>query len=314
MHISIPGRPGVGKSQLLRKIRRQVLDREAEASGYRIEGYALQAPWGDWRPILRVATPPEVTIASMATAMLRALADEDPEYGDKGEKTRRILAKLMEQRVRIILIDEFQHLTDHRTDKFAYAAADWLKGLLNEEDATPEWKRDGSGFFVHAVFFGTQTMNAMFVGNGQLARRGRGVHPFRPYDWVDPAERALFGQTLDKIDRMLPFPEASFTGDAIRFDLHRATDAVISRIAAITQLAGFKALDLGQPNITPNLFEQAFDELLWEIGSDDFYARPNPWREKNHEPGIMNAPAPDPSRKTRIKGKKRNDTPDFSKR
>ena len=308
-HIAVPGRPGIGKSQLVKKLRTSVLDREARTLGYPIQGTAILAPWGDWRPILRVKTPPKVQIMSFAEAFLVALGDEDPTYGKEGEKTLRIKQKLGEQRTRILLIDEFQSLTDFRTDKFAYLAADWLKDLLNEEDASYV----GYPGFVHAAFFGTQTMTPLFVGNGQLARRGVGLHPFKPYDWVVPAERALFGQTLDKLDAMMPFEERSLADERTRFRIHRATDAVISRIATLLQVAGFKAIDMGDKSISPKLMEESFDDLGWELGSSDFHPRANPWREQTTEPGFVNAPVVDTSRKTRVRGKPSGVQPDFRK-
>ncbi|WP_331302681.1 AAA family ATPase [Methylobacterium oryzae] len=314
MHIAIPGRPGVGKSQLVKKIRNDVLAREAKTAGYAVRGTAIDAPGGDWRPVLRVPTPPEVTVASFAEAFLHALADEDPAFGDKGQKTRRVRRKLQEQRTRIVLVDEFQHLTDHRTEKFAYAAADWLKGILNEQDGEPDEDGVIGEFFVHAAFFGTHSMQTMFVGNGQLASRARGVFPLAAYDWIDPAQRALYRDTLHAVDRMLPFPEPTFADETVHFDLHRATDGVMRRIAAILQVAGFEALALGQTRITPELLKDAFDTLAWELGSSDFHPRANPWREKKHDPGFRDAPVPDTTRKTRIRGTGNSVAPSFGKK
>ncbi len=310
MHIAFPGRPGVGKSLLLKKIRNKILEREARAAGYTIQGTAIQAPWGDWRPVLRVVTPHKVTTPNFADNILFSLGAED-HFGNEGPKTRLIKRKLGEQRVRWILLDEFQRLTDHRTEKFAYLAGDWLKDVLNEEEAREKF--EGYPGFVHAALFGTQSMAPLFLGNGQFARRSKGSFPFEPHDWIDPTDRALFFDTLDKFDEMLPFPERSLADTITKFHIHRATDAIISRVATLAQVAGLKAIDLDLPFITAQLFEETFDELAWELGSSDYHPRQNPWRDKGHSPGFMKAPIQDVTRRTRVRGSASTAKPDFSK-
>lgn len=313
--LAVPGRSGSGKSQLILRLRREILKESADAAGLVASETGIATPDGDWRPVLFVPTPANVRIMTLASAILTALGDENPEYGVEGEKTARVRRKLQEQKVRIILFDEFQHLVEGRTDNFGFKAGDWLKSILNEADGSvPVPIEQRTGYFVHAVFFGRPSITTLFAQNGQFCRRNRGVAHLKAFDWIDEAERAKFQMTLRGIDQALPFPEWSgLADDAFALDIHRATDGVIGRIMPLLQGAGMEALVAGSPRISQQLASDTFDFLEVAKGTDDFEPRENPWRMKQKMPGDPVGPPPDLSRKTRMKGKPRKNDPDFRK-
>lgn len=315
LSLAVPGRSGSGKSRLIARLRSDILKEAADAAGLVASATGIATPDGDWRPVLFVPTPPHVRITSLASAILTALGDEDPEFGVEGVRTARVRRKLQEQKVKLILFDEFQHLVENRTDSFAFKAGDWLKGILNEADGTvPVPIEERTGYFVHAVFFGRPSITALFQQNGQFCRRNRGIAPLKAFDWIDEEERERFRMTLRGIDQALPFPEWSGLADeAFALDIHRATDGVIGRIMSLVQGAGMEALVAGSPRISPQLASDTFDFLEAGKGTDDFEPRENPWRMKQKMAGDPIGPAPDLSRKTRMKGKPRKNDPDFRK-
>lgn len=314
--LHFPARSGMGKTQIVKKLRKQILEREAVASGLQAGRNSIDATYGDWRPVLRIEMPSEVTVISLAEALLHGLGDPEPETGTKATKQARVRALLEEQRVRLILFDETQHLVDERTDRFAYKAADWLKSqILNERDSDDDDDENDIGeLFSHAIFFGTPKMQKLFQNNGQLQRRCKGVHDYKPYNWIDTSERKEFISFLANVDLRLPFPESSNLADpSVAYRIHAATDAVIGRVMGLIQTAGTVALDLGEACIPEHLLSDAFDSLQWSVGSPDFQPRLNPWRNAGHGPGFVDAPAEDHSRRTRVRGKPRPVEPTFQR-
>lgn len=313
--LAVPGRSGSGKSQLILRLRREILKEAADAAGLVASETGIATPDGDWRPVLFVPTPANVRIMTLASAILTALGDEDPEFGVEGVRTARVRRKLQEQRVKLILFDEFQHLVENRTDTFAFKAGDWLKSILNEADgsgAVPIEQR--TGYFVHAVFFGRPSITTLFAQNGQFCRRNRGVAHLKAFDWIDEEDRAKYLMTLRGIDQALPFSEWSGISEPeFALDLHFATDGLIGRLMPLLQGAGIEALGRGASRITPDLADETFEFLEAGKGTDDFAPRESPWKLKRKMPGDPIGPAPDLSRKTRMKGKPRKNDPDFRK-
>ncbi|MGY6249898.1 TniB family NTP-binding protein [Bosea thiooxidans] len=311
---AVPARSGMGKTQIVKKLRKQILEREALAFGAQACRDSIDTQNGDWRPVLRIEMPSEVSVISLAEALLHELKDPEPETGTKATKQARVRALLEEQKVRIILFDETQHLVDTRTEKFAYKAADWLKSqILNERDSDDE-DEEPAGFFTHAIFFGTPAMKNLFKNNGQLQRRCRGIHDFKPYNWLDIDERKEFVELLANIDFHLPFPKSSCLSDPkVAYRVHAATDAVIGRIMGLIQTAGTIALDLGESCIPEALLSEAFEKLQWGVGSPDFQPRSNPWLDPNHGPGFVDSGVEDTSRKTRVRGKSQSVEPTFQR-
>lgn len=313
--LAVPGRSGAGKSQVIKRLRRDLLKEAADATGLVASETGIETPDGDWRPVLVVPTPSNVRIMTLASAILAALGDEDPEFGVEGAKTARVRRKLQEQKVQIILFDEFQHLVEHRTDTFAFKAGDWLKTILNEQDGSmPVPMGERSGYFVHAVFFGRPSITALFQQNGQFCRRNRGIAHLRAFDWIDPEERATYVRTLHGLDLALPFPEWSgFSNPSFALDIHRATDGVIGRIMSLIQGAGMEAMVAGNPRITEQNVSDTFEYHESGKGTDEFAARDNPWTQKHKAPGNPAGAIVDASRKTRMRGKPRANDPDFRK-
>lgn len=312
--LAVPGRSGAGKSQIIKRLRRDILKEAADAAGLVASETGIATPEGDWRPVLVVPTPPSVRIITLATAILTALGDEDPEFGVEGAKTARVRRKLQEQKVRLILFDEFQHLVEHRTDTFAFKAGDWLKSILNEQDGSAAPVEERTGYFVHAIFFGRPSIAALFQQNGQFCRRNRGIAHLSAFDWVDVEKREVFLQTLQNLDLAMPFPEWSgFANPGYALDLHRATDGVIGRIMSLIQGAGMAAMDAGHSRITETVVSETFEFLEAGKGSDDFAARDNPWTQKLKMAGDPEGLVADASRRTRMRGKPPRNEPDFRK-
>ncbi len=79
---------------------------------------------------------------------------------------------LQAQGVQLLIIDEIQQLTDHRTQRFAYVATEMFKDLLNRN-------------LCQMVFAGMPSASVMLEVNEQSEGRNAVRFEMEPYDWND---------------------------------------------------------------------------------------------------------------------------------
>ncbi|MEF2553884.1 TniB family NTP-binding protein [Aurantimonas sp. A2-1-M11] len=82
-------------------------------------------------PVVYLEAPSECTVLSLLDAVLGALKVPQRGLRTRGDKTRAIIHHLREQEVQLLIVDEYQHFIDQRTNRFQYAAGNLLKSLLN---------------------------------------------------------------------------------------------------------------------------------------------------------------------------------------
>src|SRR3546814_18855550 len=83
---------------------------------------------------LIVECPAHATIKGLAETLLTALGDPKPWRGSQQEMTQRVLYGLRLRRVSLIVLDEFQHLSNQvRSNYAAYETADRKSVVLGKE-------------------------------------------------------------------------------------------------------------------------------------------------------------------------------------
>src|SRR5436190_13207705 len=108
------GESGCGKTTLIRDF----VARKNRAGGPRVL-YAL--------------LPVPCTIKGTTSELLRRLGDPlCDRTSTTSRNTARIVHQLHEQDIRLLIIDETQHLIDHDRDKILRQTTDWIKTLLDE--------------------------------------------------------------------------------------------------------------------------------------------------------------------------------------
>jgi DNA transposition AAA+ family ATPase len=253
------GPAGVGKTELVRQHLRE--------NPPTIDGDTDQVP------VVFLQTPAEVTLKSLAEALLVELGDPAPQRGSQVEKTQRVKHYIKDLRVRLIILDEVQHLTGRRTDRVLIGAANWLKQLLNEGGCP-------------ILLVGTDEADMVLRRDQQLARRCFAHHRLEPFRWEVQSEREEFLQLVSIYDGMLPTAERqTLLGDEMGFRLHLATLGRLGRLSLLLQKALLKALLEGRPAIEEHHLRLAYDEwaVLHELtGSANQESLPqlNPFRAR----------------------------------
>lgn len=240
--MTITGDSGVGKSTLIAQVLR----------GYPTE----ETPTGRVVPILAIDVPKPTSVKGVVTTLLSALGDPMPERGNTVSQTERLYKLVKQCKVEMIILDEFQHVIDEKTDRVLLEVSDFVKTLINRTR-------------IAFVLVGMPKLATLLEGDGQMQLRSRFMHrmTLEPFHWLkdNGDEYRMF---LKQVQATLPFPNPTHLSDyhfAMR--LHVATGGYLRYTMRVIKSAARKALKLGLTHIDDSAFASAYD---LEIGTNGF--------------------------------------------
>lgn len=273
-------RPGVGKSTII----------EVFAEDYRRK----RTKKGIEVPVLFCKVPKPTTIKSFAITLLKALGDPFAERGNTTEITYRLAQLIIDCKVRMILLDEFQHLPESADPDIA---ADWLKGLI---EAT----------HVPVVLFGLPNSVEILNANEQLDSRFSNRIMLQPFQWEDDSSQKEFKRFLEEVDKELPLKRLSnLNNDDIAPRLFYASDGITRPLMRVILRAFYCALTRGADSISLKDLEISYDKVL---GSRYAYKqnpftqdfKPEVMEEKTYKDHLKKIHTPRPGVNSRIKKRK----------
>lgn len=249
-HIILTGDSGCGKSTLLDLIR----DAHPPKEECFQLGVRLQ------QTILILSLPSTITPRSMAMAMLRALGDKSSLHGTCHELTERLIRYIQQCNVKVIFLDEFQHLlalgrgSEHGANQRLLAARNWIKSVIVATHVT-------------FVLMGMPETSALIDDEPQLERRFTQVLNLRPFELPSESETALVNFVDDLIANAVL--ELNLFTDAELFEsnpdnatrLYAATQGVPSTIKDFVIRAALIAHRRESKRIEMDDFARAFTEL-----------------------------------------------------
>lgn len=168
-HLVLIGEPGVGKSTLLRRY---------VATHTRVEHQEFTEI-----PTLYVGVPAACSIKKLAGEMLLAMGSPYWNRGGEPERTHQLLTLLRACKVRLIVLDEVNHLVERGSAKTHYAVGDWIKQISEQ-----------SG--VSFVLTGTPMAEQLLITNEQLRGRFSEVAHLTPLSLGSATEANVFGGVL----------------------------------------------------------------------------------------------------------------------
>lgn len=116
--IALEGITGAGKSTLVQDYA-EAFERSDTLEGTKI-------------PVFYVTVPAAVTVKGLASTMLGAMGDPAADKGTLYQLTARLVGFLKGCEVELVILDEFQHLIDSRTDRIVQVVSDWLKTIIKD--------------------------------------------------------------------------------------------------------------------------------------------------------------------------------------
>ncbi len=280
--ILICGDTGSGKTSLLRRFSLPFQERVT--------------PEADILPVLQVVCPAKCTIKSLAETMLVQLGDPRPGLGTVPSLTRRVLTLLEGRGVEIVLLDEFQQLVDHRTERVAVEVSDWVKSLLN-------------GGPCPIALVGMPGAERVLDANPQLARRCMARVGLTEFDPGSEQDRLEFRNILGRLEKVLDLPQSS--------GLHRADLSLRIQVATGGLLGGVAALLSNALRLAEDRRMSCLDQLVLRDAHEQ--SRPlgrrhwqNPFDLDQPEPVVAGPELVNgqPNRETRLR--KRKSSPAFA--
>jgi Bacterial TniB protein len=207
------------------------------------------------RPVMFVETPHHPTVIAVLEAMLRALGDPRPEKGSRTQKMVRLEKLLAEQGVKLILLDDLQHMVDKNQNVVLYDSAECLKEIMVNNR-------------VGIIGSGLVDSELVVKSNEQLKRRF--VAPFRVprFDWSDADSQDVFLGVLREFRAQLSmFELPRLEGDEMSLRMYLATGGLIDFVAKILRQAIWNALDKGTRRIAMPDLGAARNDALFEVES-----------------------------------------------
>lgn len=245
--------PGIGKSSIIR----------AFANDYK----RRCTPKGWVVPVLVCKVPKPTTIKSFAISMLKALGDPFAEKGTTTEITYRLANLIVDCEVKIILLDEFQHLPESADPDIA---ADWLKGLIETTH-------------VPVVLFGLPNSVEILNANEQLDSRFSNRITLQPFWWDNDSSKLEFKRFLSEVDKELPLEKLSkLDGEDIAPRLFYASDGITRPLMRVILRAFYITLTRKADSISLEDLKNSYETVL---GSRYVYKQ-NPFK-KDFKPEVL---------------------------
>lgn len=221
------------------------------------------------QPVLQVEALSECTFKGMTTTVLAALGDPGTSRSNEAQLKVRMLKLLREKQVKLLVIEEFQHLIEGRNRVHAHTAANWIKDLCASRVCP-------------LVITGQSHVDLIVRSNPQIANRSGEGEYLDSYDWNRESERqefCLFIYELQKAIELSVPSELHRSATALR--IHHFSGGCLGRAVDLIKEAYEFALDRDSPSITHEILADAVDELRKMRGE---FGRVNPFRVAELEP------------------------------
>lgn len=218
-------------------------------------------------PVLTATIPAPATMKSMATELLHRLGDP---YADKGtleSRTRRLRTLLHACQTELIVLDEFQHLIDRRTERVILDVSDWLKNLITNTR-------------IPVVLVGLKQSVLVLEANEQLQRRFSVEIELRTFSVQSQHQAKTLVALIDTVDECA----AAELGAKSDISQHAekillATKGRISEIMKLLSHAAQEAARRGSNSITLTHLEMAYRSKIRRVRPSE-----NPFSDKWTDP------------------------------
>ena len=241
-HLLIIGESGVGKSTLLRRFR------DLHPPVARDEYTEV--------PVLYVALDSACSIKKLARSLLLELGSKYWDKGDESQLTYQLIYLLRGCRVRLVILDEVNHLVDKGGEKTHHNIADWIKRL---SDAT----------HLPFVLAGIPRAERLLDTNDQLRSRFRQVISIQPFSMEDKDRESEFRSVLLSFQRLLgEIPSVDLSHRTIARAFVFATGGRLREIRKLLIRAVELAFERPSPQLMAADLSRAFETVIYRDAAD----------------------------------------------
>lgn len=192
-----------------------------------------------------------ISVLKSLIASVSGVSEDDVEdellRGTPTTVKKRLYKYIAHAKVKMIILDEFQHLISTQKKRVLNEVADTIKTLIIETK-------------VPVVLVGTTKANAVFAENPELARRFSEKIDLKPFSISDDLSVTTFRKFLAQVDKLLPFERISqLATKEMSIRMFAASNGYIDDIMRIIEDAGESAILENSENITIQHLAGAFD-------------------------------------------------------
>lgn len=215
----------------------------------------VQTPTQDEHPVLYVIVPSKVSRKALAEEILRRLGAHIPARATEAQLTARAIHHLVEQKVKVLVLDEAQHLVIPEKARLNYDAADYIKGILNDAACS-------------IVLAGVPEAWEAYLYNGQLRRRSFGNRRLGGFRRSEPRRWSSYKKMLEAFEAQLPFSEPSnLSEEPTALAIHYMTEGQVGRLTDFLVKCTIIAVEEDAPSLTPAVLGEAAERLA-DLGDD----------------------------------------------
>lgn len=198
------------------------------------------------KPVLYCEIPCPARIGSLAPKLLEALGD--PFYGNRINitlQTQRLYYLLKECKVKVIFLDEIQHLVDRNSNILIRDSSDWFKKLINETK-------------ISLIFMGMPESQKIFIENDQLLSRVRLYNLIKPFQHDD-----IFRTLLYMFDVNLPLKSISgLANNDMSKRILIATKGLIRNISILIRESTILAIQSNANKVDITMLAYVYDKYF----------------------------------------------------
>jgi hypothetical protein len=233
-----------------------------------LEQYAARFPKEECdgktiRKVVYVSLIPRSDFKSAAVEILSALGIWAVDNFKYTKLLTLVVWHLREQKVELLIIDEFQHCVEGVTNKRAWEGADLVKEILDKARC-------------QVLCAGLSEAADATEVNPQLARRSSGTFYLLPYSWENKQDREDFQAAMAEADRRLPFKRrAGLDMGEMLNALHIAGDGWFPKAMDLIKHTAECVIDDGGPSPVITMASLYDFYKQWKRVGDDV----NPFKE-----------------------------------
>lgn len=237
--LSLEGCTGTGKSTLVM----------AYASSFPV----VETQEGRRIPVLYMEVPSPVGIRDFASAALKRIGDPAFDKGTRAALSLRLIGLIRDCRTELVILDDFHHLIDKRTNHILHEVSEWLKYLIKET---------GVPFMVVGI---EGRVEIILRANSQLSRLFAARETLEPFAWdtTKPETLQEFSCFVSYAEKAMEKPLSS---ELPRMDLlyriHYATDGVVGNVMNLVRVANELAEMRGHKTIELAMLSLAYEKRL----------------------------------------------------